>query len=138
MTRIEFDTEVPKEVESAIRPTMEKWLWLLPTWVHVVFVMFSNDDQASLSTSCDEEYRKVRMWVHPNWLIQSAEVRDRHVCHEYIHVLTDPLYQFGKRLIGTLEKDSQARKWADEDLRLGVERSTCDLAYAIRKGEAKQ
>jgi hypothetical protein len=94
--------------------------------------MFTHDENASLSTSCDEEYRKVRFWVHPNWLIQPPDTRDSHVCHEFIHVLTDPLYQFGKRLIDTLEKDSQTQKWAKEDLRLAVERSTCDLERTIR------
>lgn len=135
MIKIRFDGEVPDEVQAAIAPLIDKWLWLLPTWVHLLYVQFT-EHEASLSTSCDEEYRKVRLYIHAGWLVASPEIRDSNVCHEFIHVLTDPLFQFGGQVCDVLEKDSALHKWAREQLRLAVERSTVDLEYAIRHHQA--
>lgn len=134
MITIRFDPEVPKEVEEAIRPLIDKWLWLLPTWAHLLYVVWTSHE-ASLSTTCDEEYRKVRLYVHPGWLMGSPELRDSNVCHEFVHVAVDPLHRFGGEVIDVLEKNSALHKWATEHLRLAVERTTCDLEYAIRHRE---
>jgi hypothetical protein len=56
---LRFDPEVPPEVENAIQPLLERHAWLIPSYVHFVFVRWTHEDgDAALSATVAEEYRR--------------------------------------------------------------------------------
>lgn len=131
-----FLNDVPAEVREPMATLLREHEWILPGWVeHVVIDFLHQDrDRVSLSVTVKEEYRTVDLDISPNWLLQPQHVRSDDVVHEFAHVILDPLMKVTNALINaSLEKGSALEVWAQEQLRLAVERSACDLEAAISR-----
>jgi hypothetical protein len=130
---IRYDSEVPAEIRDAIDPILREHLWILPTYLHEVYVRFTKDDDpnASLSTHIKEEYRKMVFYIHPPWLLGDTALRTKNIRHEFVHALVDPLHTVAHQLIDTGILEEKTKAWAREEIRLAVERSTCDVEHMI-------
>jgi hypothetical protein len=121
---------VPEEVRGAIDPLFKEHMWILPSWVETMNVDFISHSTSAtaLEVRCCEEYRTLYLNIMPNWLIQDADVRSIDVKHEFLHVNINSLHVFGLQVIeATLDKTGALHTWAQEQLRLAVERAACDL-----------
>lgn len=135
-----FDREVPVEYQLALLPLVQESLWLAPSWLEFIYFRWDDRERASLSSSTVEEYRKVIITVRSSWLSGSPEQRATDIRHELIHAILDPLYQAGFKTLGAaLDRnvDKKLWEWAEEELRLGVEKATVDLEFALKRRLSK-
>lgn len=130
---IRYDAEVPAEIRDAIDPILREHIWILPTYIHEIYVRFTkeNDLNATLSTHINEEYRKLVFYIHPPWLLSGVSVRTKNVRHEFVHALVDPLHTVAHQLVDAASFEEKTKTWAREEIRLAVERSTCDVEHMI-------
>lgn len=132
--RVEFDGAFPEDSRELLLAMIRDTEWLLPSWVENLIVDFMGPlDNRSMSATISEEYRRVRLTVHPEWLIADMPMRRSDLRHEFIHINIEPIYRAGAQAIDLLSESPQLHKWAREELRLGVERATCDLEYALAR-----
>lgn len=130
--KIEFDGTFPDDSREIALTMIRDTEWLLPNWVEQLIVDFVGPlDNRSMSATISEEYRRVRLSVHPEWLIADLPTRRADLRHEFLHVNIEPLYRAGHQAIELLNDAPQLQRWAREELRLGVERATCDLEFAL-------
>lgn len=131
---VRFDDEVPPEIHASIQPIIERTLWLLPTWLQMIFVRYTTptEDAASMSITVNEEYRSGTLHIHPNWLMGSEQERISNVRHEFIHFPIDVLATACKQAID-LHPNEDVKKIARENLRIAVEKAVVDLEQAIAR-----
>jgi hypothetical protein len=134
---IKFDSDVPVEIQLAVIPVVKENIWLAPSWIEFIYFRFEESTTgASLSSSIVEEYRKIVIFVRSNWLKASHEQRASDIRHEIVHAILDPLYQAGFKILSSCldkERDKKLWDWAEEELRLGVEKATVDLEFALKR-----
>jgi hypothetical protein len=135
---IRLDPEVPPEVAQAIRPLLDKHMWLAPTFVHYVYVRWNADGEGgALSSTVLEEYRRMTLWVHGDWLSNTERGRDNDVRHEFLHGASQPLYRFGQKMIELHDLSDKEKQLLKEDLRVAVEKVTCDLQNMLDRMNAE-
>jgi hypothetical protein len=132
---VRFEVPFPSEQRMIVSALIHQNMWLLPSWVEVIWVRFETPPQPSISARCavNEEYRSIRFSICPEWLLSEPHIRESDVRHEFLHASTDPLHRVGRQLVAMIE-DDKLRQWANEELRLAIERCTTDLEYAISRG----
>lgn len=129
----------PDSVWEMAGPILEENAVLLPQWLHVLNVYWSDDQgECAASITIYEEYRRADLNIHPNWISRPDKQRDQ-IVHELLHLHTDHLHHQVERLINAMPK-GPARDVEREQSRLNVERGTCDLAYVITdmRGELRR
>lgn len=133
--RVQFEDRFPNEQRAVILRLIEENEWIIPSWIEQITIEFWQPDRPNISmrTILLEEYRRFRILVCPEWLLSEEEDRASDLRHEFIHIVTDPLYQVALKLVNMLDDDSDIKKWASEELRHGVERSTVDMEYALQR-----
>lgn len=127
---------VPDEVQQALIPHLNKWLFLVPSWCHELCVCWGGyDTDAALSITVHCEYRRADLFVHPDFL-SNHERREAQVIHELMHITTEPMAKTIRDLrVLALEKNHDLRPLIDEQIRMAIESVTCDLTalvHAIR------
>lgn len=133
---VRFDSDMPPEVRAILLPIVRECEWLAPSWLEFIYFKYEDNPNASLSSSTVEEYRKIVICVRGGWLKGSPEQRASDIRHEIVHSILDPLYQAGyKILCASLDKerDKKLWEWAEEELRLGVEKATVDFEFALKR-----
>lgn len=136
MPEIRFEVPFPAEQRTVVAGILHQNFWLLPSWVEVVWVEFetpAENERISARCQTNEEYRSIRLTICPEWLLSEQQIRMSDIRHEFLHASTDHLWRVGMQLIRLLD-DDKLKKWAKEELRLAVERTTADLEYAIARG----
>lgn len=131
---ISYDSEVPNEVKEAAHPLIVEAMWLLPTWLHLLHVRFTEpvNSSTSMSTTANEEYRSGTLYIHPCWLMQvDREHRAADLRHEFIHFPLEGLYNAAQAAIKMLAND-QVQALCVERLRIALERAVVDLEQAIK------
>ncbi len=131
---LRYDDECPYEIRSMIAPYLERFSWILPTYIHFIFVRFGEQPEgvnAVLSMQVDEEYRKAIFSVHPNFLVATERDREIDVRHEFVHALTDHLHTFAHQTIKAGNFEKRQEDWLREELRKALERTTCDIEHMI-------
>src|SRR5690606_33069749 len=81
---------MPEAVRQIIRPLLVQYLWLLPTWCHLLRVGYQTDEEglegAQAVTSASVEYRHARIVFCGEWLTSNPTERRLTVIHELLHV----------------------------------------------------
>lgn len=141
---ISYDSEVPTEVREAVHPLLLEAMWLLPTWLHLLRVRFTEPTNSgdSMSTTAHEEYRAGTLWIHPSWLMHTDRAhRLADVRHEFIHFPLEGVYKAAQAAIKMLASD-QVQALCIETLRVSLERAVVDLEQSIKiklaQSEAQQ
>lgn len=134
MVRVEYDPKVPAEIERAVNPIVQRWLHLLPTWCHDLYVMY---DAASINMGemgSDHEYRRATLVIGPEWLKEHEVGRDEVVRHEFCHVPLHPLTAWTKAMIDRLAADDERlAEWLRSEWQERLEAATCDVEMALRR-----
>lgn len=129
---VRFDDEVPKEIHALVRPVIEQEMWLLPSWLQLLFVRYTtpNDNHTSMSTTPNEEYRSGTLYIHPSWINGNEGTRATEIRHEFIHFPIDTLAEVIQEVIN-LQTNEDVKRILGRDLRKAVERCVVDLEQAI-------
>ena len=132
MTELVFDRDMPQELQDAVRPYVERWLWVAPTWCHTVFVGNIIDvprGQCGENTTL-VQYREARVSVAPGWLEQPPKRREAMILHELLHI---PLAPAGELLIHASESTSNDawRELLENQWRKAIEGAVQDLTHAL-------
>lgn len=127
---------LPKEVRDAARPHILNYLWLLPSWVHLLHVQYSlvdGDDTDTLaSMNSAPSYRYATLTIYGRWLNESPERRERNILHELIHPTNAPLIVAVHELVkAVVEKDSPSYRIGMETIRAASEGSTVDWEHTL-------
>jgi hypothetical protein len=133
---IQYERDVPVEVQLALELTLRELLWMLPSWVDHLHISFRSDNDSIMATRVNEEYRYVSLAVKPSWLVRDSAQRRSDVIHEFVHVSVDPLHSVACRLLDLVD-DPKLKKWAEEELRLAVERATSDVEKVLLRSAKK-
>lgn len=123
--------DVPHDIRAALQPLLERWAWLLPTWVHGVVVYYDANDSGSMHCSPAQEYREFKLTVCAGWLVAEQEVREELVRHELLHTVVQPLPDMVTDLIDSFVPEAQ-RAYFYEQRRMAMEGVVCDLEYLLR------
>jgi hypothetical protein len=131
---ISYDSEVPKEIRDAAHPLILDAMWLLPTWLHLLRVRFTEPTNSgdSMSTTANEEYRSGTLYIHPSWLMHTDDRwRAADMRHEFIHFAIEGVYNAAQAAIKMLASD-QVQALCVERLRIALERAVVDLEQSIK------
>lgn len=131
-----FDETCSVEERSAIRPLLDKWHVLVPSWCESVHVMcLTHDDGNSGCTAAmktEEEYRRAHLTIYGTWLNEPPEYREQAIIHELLHLHTERQRVFARDLIRTFAPDAQ-KDYFFEQLRKANESTTEDLMLALAR-----
>lgn len=127
---------LPKEVRDAARPHILNYLWVLPSWVHLLHVQYSLTDEGDTGTLASmnsaPSYRFATLTIFGRWLNESPERRERHILHELIHPTNAPLIVATHELVKVVvETDSPTYKIGMESVRAASEGATVDWERAL-------
>lgn len=134
MPDVWWSTEVPDEVRATVEPILDRWLHLLPTWVHELAVKYdpSNDNNALMGS--EPHYRRAHLTVTGWFFRADADERDATIVHEFCHVPLHPLTDWTRDLIERLAGDDERLAgWLRSEWQERVEAATCDMERAVRR-----
>lgn len=140
-TEITVFDDVPEEIARAVAPYVEKWAWLAPSWVRVLYVgnMTKASDGVVARIESSYRYRRAAIYVTPLWLEESPEERERYLLHEMCHLFTRPADEWVQLTLRRLVPDDSAvlhRELADHFEEF-IEGCTVDLTAALWERECQ-
>jgi hypothetical protein len=129
---ISYRPGLPMEVRIAVEEHLTKWAHVVPAWCLELNVIWDDDNtSAAASMTVHYEYRRSDLKIFPNFLT-CADLRERNILHELLHIVTEPMYNTMKDLKGVVaDKHPEMKAWAEENMRMAVEMVTCDLTAAL-------
>lgn len=132
--RVEYDPKVPPEIQTAAEPMIRRWLHLLPTWCHDLYVMYDAASGNIAEMGSDHEYRRATLVIGPEWLKDHPGGRHEAVRHEFCHVPLHPLTAWTKAMIDRLAaEDERLAAWLLSEWQERIEGATCDVEMALRR-----
>ncbi|HEY0659595.1 MAG TPA: hypothetical protein VGD05_14060 [Pyrinomonadaceae bacterium] len=135
MVEIKWNKNIEEDSKIEIEKYLNPFLWLIPKWCQSITInVYDSDDQgAAIATLVTYEYRYITVDFFSAWFIQTPSVKQDNVIHECIHFFINEIYHKGRQIVKSTCKDNeQLKEFAFEELRIAVESSTQDLAFAIQ------
>lgn len=124
--------KVPAETKEALEPHLRRWMPLLPTWCQEFAIEWQPMNDSRMAVRVNYRNRSAVLILTPLWLSDSPEERANSLRHELVHVLLTPLMDaVGSIIDSNTEKNTPARKMADEMYNLALESSVEDAARRI-------
>lgn len=132
-TEVRFDG-LPAEVKKAVEKYVKQYLYLLPTWCHLLHIQYqpmgpSEEELAAVSTS--HEYRQAEICIYARFLEEPEHARAEAVAHEMLHVSLAPLADYARSLVERLTPDDTLRNHFVEEITARMEGAVVDLTYAL-------
>ena len=129
MTRIDWSPSVPMEVAGALAPILERWLFVVPSWCHVLRVVWDSGlGEHPAEVAAQAEYRYAEVTFGPTWLNEDAGSREDQVVHELCHLLVVPISDF---VDDAMEADAGGDAFKVEQWRRANESTVQDLTRAF-------
>lgn len=133
-TTVDYAVDMPKELRDAVRPHLDRWLWVVPPWCRIIHVCHRHacDDTPGIvaSNETSVEYRWARVAVYPAWLDQDDDERSRSALHELLHVILAPMHDVLSGVLEQTENEPFAST-VEEDFRRAMEGAVQDLTFAL-------
>lgn len=141
MTDIEYSQSIPDEVLDVLKPLVEKWKYLIPTWCHVCYVNFivdGNDEFVASNTngtcSTSEKYRSAYIDIYPQFISDDKESREVTILHEILHISLDYIYEYGRKVIDAALDDCGYKDQTMQEYEDRLECVVVDLTRSIYHG----
>jgi hypothetical protein len=127
---------LPAEIRDAVRPYLLNYLWILPSWVHLLHVGYTVVDADSPGTTAEMKsapsYRQATLTVYAAWLSESPTRRERIILHELIHPTYAPvLIATNDAVKAIIATSTPGYAIVAESLRSTSEGATVDLERAL-------
>lgn len=129
MTKIEYDSSMPKELAKALKPYFDELKFLIPTWCHTLVVTNLTDaerGQLAFATHMPD-YRRGMVQFSLEWFEQDDDGRRKAVAHEILHLSIEPMRQILFRVIDVANKGDAFNDFVLEQWRIAYEGCVCDL-----------
>ena len=115
-----------------IEAALAEWGWLVPAWVEFIRATFDPDESGTIVMKNAEEYRTVYLRLGNGWTRVPDDQREKWVMHELLHISTNHIFDvFHDLLEATTNEGEPLNKWADEQARKAIERTTNDLERVL-------
>jgi hypothetical protein len=149
MLDIEYHSQIPKEMQRAIEPVIDKYKWLIPQWCYNLTVKYwdtATDEKGKAKSAAAQiyvvdDYRFASLEVYSEWFDGDEKQREYYIIHEFVHLHNCLPGNFFNRLLDNLYPEEPDRgpayKIAKEEHRRLVEQATQDLAWIIINREYK-
>lgn len=125
VTRVTFTPSVPREVQQAMRLSLHRWLWLVPSWCHELRVVWDTGLDCPAAMQAQDEYRYAEIIMGPTWLDEDDDERESVVRHELAHLLIAPMVAWVDYAIADMDEHAQ------ETWRRALEGTVSDLTQAF-------
>lgn len=127
---------LPKEVRDAARPYLMDYLWLLPTWVHLLHVGYAVRDEDNPGSTAEMKsapsYHTATLTIYGMWLNESPARRERIILHELIHPTYAPvLIATNDAVKAIIPTNTPGYSIVAESLRSTAEGATVDWERAL-------
>lgn len=135
-TELLYDPSMPSEVTDALRPLLERWIFLAPHWLYQLRVGFRDDaDEHGTTLECSGSppYRHGAITVWPRWLTLNDADRETAIVHELLHFPWRAYQDRADDLIDQLYTDEAGRKQARQIMRDNLEAAVQDLAWSLTR-----
>lgn len=138
MMKIIYHATIQPHNKMEIERLLQKWLWLVPAWCHILYVNLwdSQGDNcekiADVKTNYD--YRNIDLSLYTCWLDRDDERKESALVHELVHSFTAIVADHARNSFDTLCPKADAEKFNQHlqlELQQRYEASTEDLARAI-------
>ena len=128
-----LDKELPEEHIEEIREILDRWEWILPSWVKELSICQAGSDPNSvLSITCRHRYRKATIDIRPEWHQWERKVREKMFLHELCHTTIAALADFAEiALKNLMDIDDPKTRTILGLLDEKIEETTEDLADTI-------
>jgi hypothetical protein len=134
--KIEYE-DVPDLALSVIRPLIERYKSLFPSWAQLIYVQWNHTGDGSttvIECRASYEYRQFTITFHPSFLAQSEDAHRTQVIHEIIHASSCLIADWARDTIERLVTEADAPKFREtllEELRRRHESFVQDLALRL-------
>lgn len=128
---------VNDDVQKIAEPVFDRWLWLVPTWVHSMDVQFAPniDGKVRMRIISSPQYRQAAIDIGPGFIGDTRQGRDEAWIHELMHLNIAPIQRCFEILIDAIkpEIDKTAHRVLSETYDDALEASVVDLTNAMHK-----
>jgi len=129
--RFAWDNNMPQELKAALRPLVDEWSHLVPTWCHFVKISYATEGDFTFSTNTQTEYRRAFLFVGPEWLTLGPNGRVHSLVHELLHITWEPVTGTLYGMLFECIKDETVRNVIEKEWRQKYECAVEDLANAL-------
>ncbi len=130
MTELHYRGEWPSDILVIVESVLRPWVHLAPGWCRTVDVRFeSSDNDAGASVRVNFKNRWAVIMVHPQWLEEDPEDRERMLVHEIAHIHLDPMRTAFHDSIESLDEALKDFAWTR--FKEAWEGATEDLTWAF-------
>jgi hypothetical protein len=135
MTRLAIDPLVPPEIAAAAVPVIAAHRYLIPGWVHELYVVYDGAAAAEpgghpiATMALSPEYRQATLTLCGLWLLRNQRERTDVVRHELLHLALEPMNRLAGRAIDAAPE--AVRQVLIEQWRLVLEGAVSDLTEAL-------
>ncbi len=135
-----FDGSLPKEVLESCRDIFLANEDLIPEWCHEVIIKWdsdadnNSDETISAYVVTSYCYRNATIHLCPQFLSALPEVKQTIIQHELFHIVSQPLIEYVKDVVGIMTKDDKVLKkiiW--HQISEKMESMTEDLTNILKK-----
>ena len=129
--QIAWDRNIPKEVKNALRPMVDRWSYLVPTWCHLLKFSYNTQEELVMATCAEPKYRRAFTTVGSGWLVHGPQGRVHSLVHELLHIPWEPVTETLDTILSEYVKDEAARNVIEAEWRNRYEAAVEDLANAL-------
>lgn len=133
----------PQEMRELIEPYIERYAWLIPSFIHELHVRYfdySQDEEGKptdhvASVNMQDDYRRVLLDVYSCWMDGEDRERRYHILHELCHLHTTVAVNFFRRSLDTVYPTEKSRgigyNLIMSEGRRHTEQATQELAWVL-------
>lgn len=129
--KVVWDKNMPPEIKNALRPIVDEWLYLVPTWCHFLKFSYNAQGEFTMATSSEPLYRRAFIVMGTGWLELGPNGRVHSLVHEILHISWEPVTETLESVLAECVKDEAARNIIDREWRHRYEAAVEDLANAL-------
>lgn len=124
-------TGVPKELRDAATTVLDRYRWLIPSWVRLLSVNSQAELDARAQVESVMAYHRVNLTLGGQLLDCDEHEREWTMVHEITHTQLAPMERMWESVLEMIPK--KMRPVADQMFDAALEESVSGLAYALVK-----
>ena len=134
MTEVHYSGDWPTDIKAIVESVLRPWVHLVPGWCRTIDVRFESEDgEDCASVRVNFEARWAVISIHPQWLEEDPEDRERILVHEIVHIHIHPMRSAFHDSIESLDKPLKDFAWTR--FKEAWEGATEDLAWGFTPAE---
>lgn len=130
--RVWIDKEIPPEMRGELTELLERWKFLIPSWVWYLKMYDSaSKEGAALSNEAEVPYRKAYLYIRPDFYTYHKDERERFFVHELVHIALGEITQWTENLLMGMIEDETVRNHLRRETMWRLEGTVEELQNAM-------